>query len=633
MNQTFWRILLTSLLSASMLTVLSGCGKEAETDNTTPSDGNVSVQSVSLNHTTLTLEPGQNSVLVATVSPSNATNRAVQWASDNTSVAAVNEGLVTALKAGTAKITVKTDDGGKTATCAVTVVASVAPSMTIGAEKITAISAQLNGKANLGSSVSSDLVMGIMWSKESGVLPSNSKKVEAKNMDKENNYSVDVISLEPETTYYYRSFVTQNGKDDLGEIKEFTTKALSTLIETLEVVDITETTATVKAKLDLTDIPGSIQYGFYYGTDKINPVGSIIGKEPRQNTLSVDLGSLTPGAEYGYKPWISFVSDKIGYKGRLHFKLDWNGTVKTVTVTETQETAQAPNGAATKWLWIGIDNLVGLYETSPGIFEITIDVDTDWGFLIRTDPENWGSAKWGGTGKRLGFGVPFPLTNFSAEDITFSGGREYCGEAKSFMAHPTVVDLGLSVKWAQMNLGATSPVEYGDYYAWGEIETKDRYYWTNYKWCKGSETTLTKYNTDASYGEVDNKTVLDPEDDVAHVKLGDKWRMPTKEEVEELIGNCDWTEERMSLTRCLKGTSKKNGQSIILPASGNRSGSTTLYYAGYFVYFWTSSVWSNNLDFAYCFQGYYEIEDKVYDSRASILNRTTGCPIRPVKTK
>ena len=88
----------------------------------------------------------------------------------------------------------------------------VTPSMTIGAEKITAISAQLKGKANLGTSVSSDLAMGIMWSKESGVLPSNSKKVEATNMDNKNNYTVPLISLEPETTYYYRSYVSQNGK-------------------------------------------------------------------------------------------------------------------------------------------------------------------------------------------------------------------------------------------------------------------------------------------------------------------------------------------------------------------------------------------------------------------------------------
>lgn len=444
MNRTIWRILRTCLLYTCMLTVLLGCGKEPENEPT-PSDGNVPVQSVSLNHTTLTLEQGQNSVLKATVSPSNATKQAVQWTSDNTSVATVNEGLVTALKAGTAKITVKTDDGGKTATCTVTVKASTTPSVTNEADKITAISAQLHGKANLGTSVSSDLAMGIMWSKESGVLPSNSKRVEATNMDKENNYSVSLISLEPETTYYYRSYVSQNGKDELGEIKEFTTKALSTLIETLDAKDIGLYSATLTGKLNLTDVPGVMQYGFYYGTDKKNLDKSIVGKEISQNTLSVDVNDLDSSKEYGYKVWVGFTSGTIGYKGRLHFKLDWTGDVKTVTVTESMDAAQSPNGAATKWLWIGNAGLVGLYETSSGIHEITLDVDTDWGFLVRTDPNTWDRAKWGSSGKSLGFGVPFPLLNSSnAGDITFSGGREYCGEAKSFATDISIKSINLN---------------------------------------------------------------------------------------------------------------------------------------------------------------------------------------------
>ena len=86
------------------------------------------------------------------------------------------------------------------------------------------------------------------------------------------------------------------------------------------------------------------------------------------------------------------------------------------------------------------------------------------------------------------------------------------------------VDLGLSVYWATCNLRESgfvgSPEAYGDYYAWGETETKSEYNWSIYKWCNGSYDSLTQYNTNSSYGTVDNKTILDPEDDVAHVKLG-----------------------------------------------------------------------------------------------------------------
>ena len=86
--------------------------------------------------------------------------------------------------------------------------------------------------------------------------------------------------------------------------------------------------------------------------------------------------------------------------------------------------------------------------------------------------------------------------------------------------HHEYVDLGLSVKWATCNIGANSPEEYGDYFAFGEVKPKSDYTWSNYKWCESSTYTLTKYCTESNYGIVDNKTVLDPEDDAAVVNWG-----------------------------------------------------------------------------------------------------------------
>ena len=137
------------------------------------------------------------------------------------------------------------------------------------------------------------------------------------------------------------------------------------------------------------------------------------------------------------------------------------------------------------------------------------------------------------------------------------------------------VDLGLSVKWATFNVGATAPEEYGDYYAWGETEIKKVYDYENYQLRTPGEITgfnYTKYITfNDSYGVIDNKAVLDPEDDVASVMWGDSWRMPTKAEQEELINNCTWTWTNVNGINGYRVTSNIAGytdRSIFLPAAG-----------------------------------------------------------------
>ena len=163
------------------------------------------------------------------------------------------------------------------------------------------------------------------------------------------------------------------------------------------------------------------------------------------------------------------------------------------------------------------------------------------------------------------------------------------------VAQEELVDLGLSVKWRGWNLGASKPEEYGDYYAWGETSLKDNYFWSTYKWCNGSYNSLTKYNTSSNYGTVDNKTVLELEDDVAHVVLGGNWRMPTDAEWTELRDNCTWTWTSDYNGTGVAGrivTSNKTGytdKSIFLPAAGYRL-VTNLYFAGSSGNYWSSSL-------------------------------------------
>ena len=167
--------------------------------------------------------------------------------------------------------------------------------------------------------------------------------------------------------------------------------------------------------------------------------------------------------------------------------------------------------------------------------------------------------------------------------------------------------------WAKSNLSdkglCANPEDYGDYYAWGETEPyyssqspltwkngkSAGYDWASYEWCNGSSSTLTKYNTQSSFGTVDNKTVLDQEDDVASVKLGGKWRMPTDAEWTELRTKCTWT-----WTTNYNGTgvmgrivTATNGNNIFLPAAGERY-DTDLYDAGSYGYYLSSSLYTDD---------------------------------------
>ena len=151
---------------------------------------------------------------------------------------------------------------------------------------------------------------------------------------------------------------------------------------------------------------------------------------------------------------------------------------------------------------------------------------------------------------------------------------------------PTAVDLGLSsgTLWADRNIGALSPEGYGDYFAWGETHPKSVYDWSTYKYCRGTEDTITKYCDDSSYGTVDNKTILEPSDDAATVNWGYGWRMPTHEEQMELREKCKWTWTTCNGVKGYKVVGP-NGNSIFLPAAGYRSDSS-INYAGSEGFFW-----------------------------------------------
>lgn len=150
------------------------------------------------------------------------------------------------------------------------------------------------------------------------------------------------------------------------------------------------------------------------------------------------------------------------------------------------------------------------------------------------------------------------------------------------------IDLGLpsGTKWASCNIGATKPEEYGGYYAWGETEEKEVYNGSTYK-----------YNQNGSYVNL-GSDISGTEYDVAHVKWGGKWCMPTLDDIKELLHNCtsEWTTLNGVYGR--KFTSNINGNSIFLPAAGYRW-TGGLRYAGENGHYWSSTQYPDYLDFAY----------------------------------
>lgn len=230
--------------------------------------------------------------------------------------------------------------------------------------------------------------------------------------------------------------------------------------------------------------------------------------------------------------------------------------------------------------------------------------------------------------------------------------REYSGQTSNH----TWVDLGLSVRWATMNVDATSETDYGGWYGWGEIEPKYSVSWSTYKWYDNDYpinwgdfyfNAITKYTIDDGHHKGrwyeeqtktsvvdgvttyettyvfvgDNKHFLDPEDDVATVKWGSQWRMPSKSECQELVDKCRWVYGSVDGVMGTKIIGP-NGQSIFIPAAGYLTPDDGAWNVGKAAIFWSNQIAysTGSAFYVYCSK---ECEcDDYY--------RIWGCSVRPV---
>ena len=188
------------------------------------------------------------------------------------------------------------------------------------------------------------------------------------------------------------------------------------------------------------------------------------------------------------------------------------------------------------------------------------------------------------------------------------------------------VDMGLSVKWANVNMGAKKSTDFGNYYAWGETKPKDYYSWDSYIWSRGNSPMLTKYSVG------DRKSQLTLADDAAHANWGGKWRMPTEAECEELANpdNCTWEWTTNNGINGYKVTSKKTGNSIFLPITGFRFYGKTQFRAIY-GYYWTSTVFTGNPKNAIRLE--FNLDEVKVDYGNLSSNRFSGHCIRAVQEK
>lgn len=202
------------------------------------------------------------------------------------------------------------------------------------------------------------------------------------------------------------------------------------------------------------------------------------------------------------------------------------------------------------------------------------------------------------------------------------------------------VDLGLpsGLKWAKCNLGASKPSDYGDWYAWGEIEVKNKWaIWEFYNWMQAGQSDwkyITKYTiADGETGAIwydssgnfigDNKTVLDAADDAATQQLGSPWRMPTVDEITELLDKCTWTwTTQDGVNGCQ--VDGPNGNSIFLPATGFVN-DTALINKGDEGYYWSSSLSTLSRDASFFFFHSLNHEWAYQERRCRLFVR----PVRP----
>ncbi|MBO4427490.1 MAG: hypothetical protein J5771_03295 [Bacteroidales bacterium] len=420
------------------------------------------------------------------------------------------------------------------------------------------------------------------------VLPSNHKlKTTADGLQGDTTYFVRALIYCVDTILQKENFIQAEN------IKSFSTKSLKMNPVTKDATDITPFTAVLNGRLE-TNVgkDAYMKARFLFGPegsslDYLISDGGRTGWtrfEPGASlSYSDTLRYLQPGTTYSYVACTSVSGES--YYGEIK-------TFKTSDLNLTVTALPAEAGPVKAKLKGSISPSCKGSESNEVWFI--------WG------PEGSTLESLKTSGTMVNTSIKDDYTTFEATTTLLEMSKTYCYaafarvngiEAASQIASFTTtsrtvpdgtVEMGLSVLWSTKNIGADSPYSAGGYYAWGEVQTKDSYEQSNYKWCNGGmngANGFTKYNSSMNWGPVvDNKTKLDPEDDIATATLGAPWRMPTSGDWQELIDYCDWVKKEVDGHQVYQITSRLTGQSMFLVSAGYRTvtslaESPTYYFA------------------------------------------------------
>jgi len=441
------------------------------------------------------------------------------------------------------------------------------PSVTGDAIDVTNKAATLVGYAtSIRDNLSTDLRVGFIYCQEGTPNRNNGTQVTVSTNDiaEDGRYTKTINDLQSDATYYYRSFVYQSGIWFYGKVKSFTTNSIIVNFTTGDATAITCFSAKVSGSVDVQTSYSSLTRGICYGIG-IEPTTNDNQMTASSENFTFQLRGLMGGTDYYYRPY-AVVDGQTRYGTVRTFRTLDDNVVETGDINEETLTVKSRltiGGGAYSSLLLGVCYGYYGYTELPTVNDMTVTSN-------EVDDENFYTVKL----VSPGFG-----TIYYRAYILIDGIPHY-GAVKSFEREEPpheYVDLGLpsGTLWATCNVGASSPEDYGDYFAWGETKPKSNYSWSTYFDTDDNGKTFKKYNNNGGLTE------LQLEDDAATANWGSDWQMPSLAQIQELYNSSytttEWTQ--MNGVNGRKITSKSNGISIFLPAAGCR-GDTSLYFAG-----------------------------------------------------
>lgn len=445
----------------------------------------------------------------------------------------------------------------------------------------------------------------------------------------------------------FLSFLSCDKKDTMKEEAQGYVMPKDPKLETLSAVKGQFPFVTLSGRVsELEDIGPDFAYGIQYSTDWYFTAKTTtkirLGRTYTEDPFSITLTDLIPGQEYFYRAFC--VNNRKVFNAPLKsFKYTWDVPEVTTLSAELNDTGVVVCKAY-------IDNLtyIAKYfaDSTVSAEDCILRCGISYSPFNGYDPYATKTVYADVNNLEKGDTIVCTFSDFQYNTKYYYrvffrlGGMVADGNIKTFKYFFVpkengvengydYIEMGLSVRWATMNIGAVNPEDYGDFFAWGETESKSYYDWSTYKWCDGTSSYMTKYSTGRGSGAGDNKTTLEPEDDVAHVKWGGDWRIPTKAEIDELRRKCDWTPKTVNGVEGFLVTSNVSGykdRSIFLPTAGYRYESN-LINAGVQGYYWSSSIGTDEK------QGQFDAHCLYFSSngnRGYICYRYNGFPVRPV---